>query len=179
MLGNAFGTAMRLGLRPGDRWTSIIPLFIAVCIMNLLGSLQVGGAYVGVPAFDPIDVFRIIEEERCTALSGVPTSFVAMLDHPRREEFDLSSLRTGTCGGADADPAQLRRCAEAFPQSGLCQVYGQTESGTLVACPEATDPARFDTVGLPLPGFEVRITDAEAACSRPARSGRSRRGAPW
>ena len=160
MLGNAFGTAMRLGLRPGDRWTSIIPLFhCAGCIMNLLGSLQTGAAYVGVPAFDPLDMFRIIETERCTALSGVPTSYVAMLDHPRRGTFDLSSLRTGTCGGADADPAQLRRCAEAFPQPGLCQVYGQTESGTLVACPEATDPERFSTVGFPLPGFEVRITD--------------------
>ena len=162
MLGNAYGTAMRLGLRPGDRWTSIIPLFhCAGCIMNLLGSLQAGGTYVGVPAFDPIDMFRIIEEERCTVLSGVPTSYVAMLDHAQRKDFDLSSLRTGTCGGADADPAQLRRCAEAFPQPGLCQVFGQTESGTLVACPEATDPARFDTVGFPLPGYEVRITDVE------------------
>jgi acyl-CoA synthetase (AMP-forming)/AMP-acid ligase II len=162
MLGNSFGTAMRLGLRACDRWTSIIPLFhCAGCIMNLLGVLQVGGAYVGVPAFDPVDMFRIIEGEMCTALSGVPTSYVAMLDHPRRTEFNLSSLRTGTCGGADADPAQLRRCAEAFPQPGLCQVYGQTESGTLIACPEATDPARFSTVGFPLPGYEVRITDAE------------------
>ncbi len=162
MLGNSFGTAKRLGLRPGDRWTSIIPLFhCAGCIMNLLGSLQVGGAYVGVPAFDPITMFRIIEQERCTVLSGVPTSYVAMLDHAGRKDFDLSSLRTGTCGGADADPAQLRRCAEAFPQPGLCQVYGQTESGTLIACPDATDPARFDTVGFPLPGYEVRITDPE------------------
>jgi fatty-acyl-CoA synthase len=160
MLGNAFGTAMRLGLRPGDRWTSIIPLFhCAGCIMNLLGSLQTGTAYVGVPAFDPIDMFTIIESERCTAMSGVPTSYVAMLDHPKRGAFDLSSLRTGTCGGADADPALLQRCAEAFPQPGLCQVYGQTESGTLVACPEATDPHRFSTVGFPLPGYEIRITD--------------------
>lgn len=164
MLGNAFGSAGRLGIGPGDRWTSIIPLFhCAGCIMNLLGCLQAGAAYVGVPAFDAVDMFGIVERERCTALSGVPTSYVAMLDHPRRGEFNLSSLRTGTCGGADADPALLRRCAEVFPQPGLCQVYGQTESGTLVACPEASDPERFGTVGFPLPGFEVRITDSAGA----------------
>ncbi len=164
MLGNAFGTASRLGLGPGDRWTSIIPLFhCAGCIMNLLGSLQAGAAYVGVPAFDPVGMFTIIETERCTALSGVPTSYVAMLEHKRRPEFDLSTLRTGTCGGADVDPALLERCAAAFPQPGLCQVYGQTESGTLVACPEASDPQRFATVGFPLPGYEVRITDNEGA----------------
>jgi fatty-acyl-CoA synthase len=159
MLGNAFGTAQRLGLVPGDRWTSIIPLFhCAGCIMNLLGSLQSGAAYVGVPAFDAVDMFRVIETERCSALSGVPTSYLAMLEHPRRADFDLSSLRTGTCGGADSDPALLQRCAEAFPQTGLCQVYGQTESGTLIACPDATDPERFASAGFPLPGYEVRIT---------------------
>lgn len=164
MLGNAFGSASRLGIGPGDRWTSIIPLFhCAGCIMNLLGCLQVGAAYVGVPAFDPVAMFGLIEQERCTALSGVPTSYVAMLDHPRRGAYDLSSLRTGTCGGADANPALLRRCAESFPQPGLCQVYGQTESGTLVACPEANDPDRFATVGFPLPGFEVRVTDSAGA----------------
>jgi fatty-acyl-CoA synthase len=172
MLANAFGTAMRLGLRPGDRWTSIIPLFhCAGCIMNLLGSLQAGATYVGVPAFDPVDMFRIIESERCTALSGVPTSYVAMLDHPRRTEFDLSSLRTGTCGGADADPEKLKLCAEVFPQPGLCQVYGQTESGTLVACPDANDPARFDTVGFPLPGYEVRVTGEAGDILEPGQVG--------
>lgn len=164
MLANAFGSASRLSIGPGDRWTSIIPLFhCAGCIMNLLGCLQAGATYVGVPAFDPVAMFGIVERERCTALSGVPTSYVAMLEHPRRGDFDLSSLRTGTCGGADADPALLRRCAEEFPQPGLCQVYGQTESGTLVACPEASDPERFATVGFPLPGFDVRITDSAGA----------------
>jgi acyl-CoA synthetase (AMP-forming)/AMP-acid ligase II len=169
MLGNAYGTAQRLGISPGDRWTSIIPLFhCAGCIMNLLGSLQSGAAYVGVPAFDPVDMFRVIEAERCTALSGVPTSYLAMLEHKRLGEFDLSSLRTGTCGGADTDPELLRRCAVAFPQPGLVQVYGQTESGTLVACPEATDPERFVSAGFPLPGYEVRITHPDSGAALPA-----------
>lgn len=160
MMQNAWETAQRLGIRAGDRWTSIIPLFhCAGCIMNLLGCLQTGACYVGVPAFDPERMFRIIENERCTALSGVPTSYLAMLQHPTRARYDLSSLRTGTCGGADCNPEIIRRCAEEFPQPQLCQVYGQTEASTLIACPSFDDPERFETAGPPLPGFELRVTD--------------------
>jgi fatty-acyl-CoA synthase len=169
MLANAWGTSQRLGVTAGDRWTSIIPLFhCAGCILNLLGSLQCGGAYVGVPAFDPVVLFEIIERERCTLLSGVPTSYAGMLDHPQRGRFDLGSLRAGTCGGADADPAVLRRCAAEFPMPRLAQVYGQTESATLVTCPEPEDEARFATAGRALPGYELRIGDPETDESLPA-----------
>jgi acyl-CoA synthetase (AMP-forming)/AMP-acid ligase II len=160
MLANAFGTAQRLGLQKGDRWTSIIPLFhCAGCIMNLLGTLQYGACYVGVPAFDPVEMFRVIESERCTFLSGVPTSYLAMLTHPQRAEFDLSTLRAGTCGGADVDPVVLQRCVDEFPMPGLIQVYGQTEASTVITAPYASDPDRIETSGFPLPGCEVRITD--------------------
>lgn len=160
MMANAAGSAARLNVRPGERWTSIIPLFhCAGCIMNLLGCLQAGAAYVGVPAFDPEHMFQVIEMERCSLLSGVPTSYLAMLDHPARRTHDLTSLRTGTCGGADCDPVILRRCAQEFPIPGLCQVYGQTEVSTLATCPAPDDANRFDTAGPPLPGARVRITD--------------------
>ncbi|WP_395686695.1 AMP-binding protein [Aestuariivirga sp.] len=155
-------SAARLGLRSGDRWTSIIPLFhCAGCILNLLGCLSHGAAYVGVPAFDPENMFRVIESERCTFLSGVPTSYLAMLDHPARQQYDLSSLRAGSCGGADCNPDVLRRCAEEFPMTGLSQVYGQTEGATLFVCPAADDPLRWETAGLPLPGYEIRIADPQ------------------
>jgi fatty-acyl-CoA synthase len=104
-------------------------------------------------------MFRVIEKERCTVLSGVPTSYLAMLQHPRRQQYDLTSLRTGTCGGADCSPELLRQCATEFPQAQLCQVYGQTEASTLIACPASDDPERFETAGPPLPGFDLRITD--------------------
>jgi fatty-acyl-CoA synthase len=160
MLGNAWQTAQRLGFRAGDRYTSIIPLFhCAGCILGLLGSLQTGATYVGVPAFDPEALFRVIEAERCTLMSGVPTSYLAMLRHPARTRYDLSSLRAGTCGGADANPEVLAECARAFPMPGLSQVYGQTEAATLISCPRYDDPERFVTAGPPLPGHEVRITD--------------------
>jgi fatty-acyl-CoA synthase len=160
MLANAWGTTGRLGVVAGDRWTSIIPLFhCAGCILNLLGCLQRGATYVGVPAFDPVAMFRIIEAERCTHLTGVPTSYLAMLEHPERARFDLTSLRAGTCGGADTDAAMLARCAESFPMPRVAQVYGQTEVSTLVSCPALDDDDRFAAAGAPLPGVAVRITD--------------------
>jgi len=162
MMMNAHASAIRLGLAADDRWTSIIPLFhCAGCIMNVLGCLQAGAAYVGVPSFDPETMFRVIAVERCTFLSGVPTSYLAMLDHPARNRYDLTSLRAGTCGGADCNPDILRRCAAEFPIPGLAQVYGQTEGATLFACPEAGDPLRFETAGMPLPDYEVRIVEPQ------------------
>ena len=160
MMANAWGISERLKVTAEDRWTSIIPLFhCAGCIMCILGTVQRGSAYVGVSHFDPAAMFRIVERERCTMLSGVPTSYVAMLDHPARDDHDLSTLRAGTCGGADTDPALLARCAEAFPIPGVVQVYGQTEASTLIALADCQAPERFETCGPPLPGAAVRIAD--------------------
>jgi fatty-acyl-CoA synthase len=103
-------------------------------------------------------------------MSGVPTSYVAMLEHPERKQFDLSTMRSGSCGGADADPEALRRCAEEFPMPRLAQVYGQTESSTLVTCPEDSDEDRFATAGTPLPGYEVRIADPQTGAVLPVGS---------
>ena len=159
-MANAWGISERLGVTAEDRWTSIIPLFhCAGCIMCILGTVQRGSAYIGVSHFDPAAMFRVVEEERCTMLSGVPTSYLAMLDHPARGGHDLSTLRAGTCGGADTDPALLARCAEAFPIPGVVQVYGQTEASTLIALADCRAPERFETCGPPLPGAEVRIAD--------------------
>src|SRR5262249_18548793 len=162
MLANAWGTSQRLGLRAGDRWTSIIPLFhCAGCILNLLGSLQNGAAYVGVPSFDPVGLFEIIERERCTFLTGVPTAYTGLpaqpvlLPHPEPRRFALPPPRAGVCGGPGPAPAVLQRCAAEFPMPRLAQVYGQTESATLVTCPEIEDEERFTTAGRALPGYEL------------------------
>jgi fatty-acyl-CoA synthase len=159
MLFCAWQVTRRLAIDGNDRWTSFIPLFhCAGCIMAMLGVLQRGACYVGVAAFDPVAMFRVIEQQRCTVLSGVPTSYLAMLEHPARGDFDLSSLRTGTCGGANAHADMLRACARDFPIPHLANVYGQTETATIVTCPAFDDPQRFDTVGPVLDACELRIT---------------------
>lgn len=162
MMLNAAITAKRLELRPKDRWTSIIPLFhCAGCIMNLTGCLYAGATYVGVPSFDAEAMLQIVESERCTLLTGVPTSFLAMLEHPARSKHDLSSLRSGTCGGADCDPSVLERCAKEFPIPGLVQVYGQTESSTLISLDTPDSEHRWVTAGLALDGTSLRVTHPE------------------
>ncbi len=168
MMANAWGISGRLRVTGRDRWTSIIPLFhCAGCIMCILGTVQRGAAYVGVSSFDAARMFRVIEDERCTMLSGVPTSYVAMLEHPARGGHDLATLRAGTCGGADTDPALLERCAEEFPIPGLVQVYGQTESSTLIALADCEAAERFATCGQPLPGARVRIADPASGAPLP------------
>ena len=169
MLANAWGITGRLNVTEKDRWTSIIPFFhCAGCIMCVLGTVQRGSCYVGVPSFAPTEMFAIMQSEKCTMLSGVPTSHIAMLEHPDRAQYDLSTLRAGTCGGADTDPDLLRRCAEAFPLPGVVQVYGQTEASTLISLPDSNAPERFDTCGPPLPGANVRITNPETGAELPA-----------
>lgn len=169
MMLNAAATARRLNVSHEDRWTSIIPLFhCAGCIMNLMGCLTQGAAYVGVPAFDAEDMFRIIESERCTLLTGVPTSYLSMLQHPQRHRYNLRSLRAGTCGGSDCDPGVLARCSAEFPMPGLVQVYGQTEASTLIALDEPDSPLRWETSGMPLEGMELRIAHPDTrACLAP------------
>jgi len=159
MLFCSWQVTRRLAIGENDRWTSFIPLFhCAGCIMALLGVLQRGARYVGVSHFDPELMFRIVEAERCTVISGVPTSFLAMLEHPALERHDLTSLRTGTCGGANANADMLRACAARFPVPHLANVYGQTESATIISCPAFNDPDRFDTAGPVLDDCELRIT---------------------
>jgi fatty-acyl-CoA synthase len=152
----------RLGIGESDKWTSMIPLFhCAGCIFNLLGSISSGACYVGVSHFDPELMFEIIEGERATIFSGVPTGYHAMLNHSSRPRYDLSTLRGGTCGGAHCNPAMLRQCAEEFPMPGLAQVYGQTECATLFTAAAFDDPDRFETAGLPLPPCELRIVEPD------------------
>ncbi|HUT49765.1 MAG TPA: AMP-binding protein [Alphaproteobacteria bacterium] len=168
MMANAWGISGRLRVTPADRWITFIPLFhCAGCIMCILGTVQRGCTFLSMPSFDPLQMFSVMQDQKCTILSGVPTSYLAMLDHPGRSGFDLSSLRAGTCGGADTDPELLRRCAEGFPVPGLVQVYGQTESSTLISLADCEAPYRWETCGPPLPGATVRITDARTGAVLP------------
>ncbi len=153
----------RLKIGSEDRITSIVPMFhsASFCVA-IPGCLAVGATFLGLEAFDAVEMFDVIERHRATVHVAVPTSLRMMLEHPRRNEFDLSSLRVGTCGGADVEPELLRRCAAEFPIPGLVQAYGLTESAGLISCPEPGDPDRFETAGQPLPEYNVRIVDPES-----------------
>lgn len=152
----------RLGVDATDVVTSIVPMFHSASFcMAVPGCLATGARFVGLDAFDPVEMMRVIETERASVHIAVPTTLRAMLQHPRRGEFDLSSLRVGTCGGADTDPELLAACIAEFPFPGLVQMYGLTEAAAIVTCPPPFAGRDLTTAGTPLPGYEVRIASAD------------------
>ena len=89
--------------------------------------------------FDPLAVLGAIEAERCTALHGVPTMFIAWLDHPEFKKFDLSSLRTGIMGGAPGPIELIKRVVGEMHMSGVANAFGMTETGpTRLSRPRST-----------------------------------------
>jgi acyl-CoA synthetase (AMP-forming)/AMP-acid ligase II len=164
VMANGDNVFARLGITEADTVTSIVPMFHSASFCTAIsGCLATGARYVGCAAFDAVGMMRLIEQTRATVHISVPTTLRAMLNHPERSRFDLSSLRVGTCGGADSDPKLLSDCAVSFPIPGLVHVYGLTEASALATCSEPDSPHRFDTAGAPLPGYEIRIVSTTSA----------------
>jgi fatty-acyl-CoA synthase len=138
-------------------------------LSNLL-CLSVGASIV-VPAehFDPLAVLEAIQEERCTALHGVPTMFIRELEHPRFAEFNLTSLRTGIMAGAPCPPELMKRVMNDMHCSEILIGYGQTEASpiTHLTRPEDSLALRTETVGTNLPHQEVKIVDARTNSKLP------------
>jgi fatty-acyl-CoA synthase len=123
----------------------------------------VSGATMVVPAahFDPEATLQAVEEERCTALHGVPTMFIAQLDHPRFAQFDLRTLRTGIMAGAPCPIAIMRRVVGEMYCHELTIAYGLTEASPVITMTTTDDPieVRVAAVGRALPHTEVKIVD--------------------
>jgi fatty-acyl-CoA synthase len=121
------------------------------------------GAAMVIPAeyFDPLATLQAIAEERCTAVHGVPTMFIAELEHPRFGEFDLTSLRTGIMAGSPCPIDVMRRVVRDMHCSELTIVYGLTETSPGVTQTTPDDPLelRVTTVGRPMPHTEIKIVD--------------------
>jgi fatty-acyl-CoA synthase len=115
--------------------------------------------------FDPLVTLRTAEDERCTALHGVPTMFIAMLDHPRFAEFDLSTLRTGIMAGSTCPMEVMRQVMQRMHMSDVTIAYGMTETSPVSFQTTPGDPVdrRVDSVGRIHPHVEVRIVDKDGA----------------
>jgi long-chain acyl-CoA synthetase len=137
------------------------PLFHISGLQTLLLSALTGGKLVlRSGRFDPTQIFDLIESERVTHLSGVPTMLSRMLDHPRFSATDLSTVRSVSTGGMPVSSALLDRIRLAFPQvrRGLGQVYGLSESGGVLTMAGGSDTEKYPTAaGRPLPVVELRI----------------------
>ena len=161
--GKFLGRAMRL--TQTDRICIPVPLYhcFGMVIGNLV-ALTHGCAmvYPG-EGFDPLATLEAVQAEGCTALYGVPTMFIAELDHPEFTRFDLSTLRTGVMAGAPCPIEVMRRVVERMNMREITICYGMTETSPVSFQSAADDPLerRVSTVGRIHPHLEVKIVDAE------------------
>jgi len=160
---NGFFTGEGMGFTADDKLCCCVPLFhcfgITLASMNVLTH---GCTQVMVERFDPLVVLASVHKERCTALYGVPTMFIAELNHPMFDMFDLTSLRTGIMAGSLCPVELMRACNEKMYMT-ITSVYGLTESTPGMTHTTLEDPfeARCHTVGKEYPHTEVKILDPE------------------
>ena len=144
-----------------------IPVPFYHCFGCVMGSLNcvVHGSTMIIPAerFDPLQTLHAISAERCTAVHGVPTMFIAQLGHPEFTNLDLSSLRTGIMAGSPCPIEVMREVIDRMGADRITIAYGQTEASPVVTQTLADDSIerRVSTVGKVLPGVEVRLVDPE------------------
>lgn len=165
IVNNAWEVAAGMKLDSTDRLCLPVPFFHSLgCILGILACVNVGAAMVPLENFDPVMVLATVEKEKCTALHGVPTMFIAELEHPDLGKYDLSALRTGIIAGS---PCPVELMKEIILRMGIEEItiaYGQTEASPVICQTRVEDPLemRVSTVGRPLPGVEVKIVDPES-----------------
>ncbi|RBP08706.1 fatty-acyl-CoA synthase [Roseiarcus fermentans] len=175
ILNNGFfiGEAMRL--TPADRLCIPVPYYH--CFGMVLGNLAcvTHGATMVSPSegFDPVATLEAVEAEGCTGLHGVPTMFIAMLDHPEFDRFDLRTLRTGIMAGSPCPVEVMRRVIEMMHMREVTIAYGMTETSPVSFQSACDDPIgrRVSTVGRVQPHLEVKIVDHEGRIVPPGVAG--------
>lgn len=147
-----------------DRVCLPVPLFHCFgCVLGVLAAINHGAALVILESFSPMHVMASVDQEKCTALYGVPTMFLAVLEHKLFERFDFSSLRTGIMAGSVCPEPLMRRVVEKMYMREITICYGLTEGSPVMTQSLVTDPfeRRVQTVGRAMPCIEVRIVDPE------------------
>ena len=175
LINNSYFIGESLKLTEIDRICIPVPLYH--CFGMVLGNLAciTHGAAMIYPdeAFDPLTVLRSVQEERCTAVYGVPTMFIAELEHPDFDKYDMSSLRTGIMAGSPCPIEVMKRVFDEMSMSQVTIAYGMTETSPVSFMTSTDDPLerRVSTVGRAHPHVEVKIIDAEGAVVPPGERG--------
>ena len=165
ILNNGFFIGEAMTLTEADRLCIPVPLYH--CFGMVLGNLAAltHGSTIVYPndGFDPLSVLESVQAEKCTALHGVPTMFIAELAQPRFAEFDLSSLRTGIMAGSPCPVEVMKQVVSGMHMSEVTIAYGMTETSPVSCQSTTTTPLskRVSTVGLVQPHLEIKVIDAE------------------
>jgi fatty-acyl-CoA synthase len=160
-----------MGMTEKDSLLIQVPLFHCFgCVMSTMNCVYHGSTMVVLEFFDPAKALQMIAAERCTAVNGVPTMFVAMLNHPDFECYDLQSLRTGIMAGAPCPEETMNQVRTKMHCEEVVIAFGQTESAPVMTMTRRDDPVelRVATVGRLLPDIEGKIVDPENGKDLPA-----------
>jgi fatty-acyl-CoA synthase len=164
VVNNGRFVAMAMKLGASDRLCIPVPLYHCFgMVLSVLACVSVGACMIFPgEAFDPLATMRAVSEERCTALHGVPTMFIAQLDHPDFGKFDFSTLRTGIMAGAPCPIEVMKRVVTDMHMAEVTIAYGMTETSPVSFQSATDDPLdkRVATVGRVQPHLECKIVDA-------------------
>ena len=166
--GQFIGDCMKFS--PADRLCITVPLFHCFgCVLGVMACVTHGTSMCMVEVYHPVKVMEAVQNEHCTALHGVPTMFIAILEHERFHEFSFPGLRTGIMAGSPCPIRVMRQVIEEMGMREITISYGQTESSPVVTQTTTDDPleARVNTVGRTLPHTEVKIVDPETGADMP------------
>jgi fatty-acyl-CoA synthase len=162
ILNNGFHIGERQKFTESERLCLTVPLFHCFgLVLGVMAILTHGATLVILESFDPLLALASVQKERCTALYGVPTMFIAELNHPMFGMFNLSSLRTGIMAGSPCPMEIMKRVIGDMRCREITIAYGLTEGSPVMTQTATNDPIemRVSTVGQALPGIEVRIVN--------------------
>lgn len=159
-----------MGMTEKDTLLIQVPVFHCFgCVMSTLNSVYHGSTMVLLEYFDALKALEAIQQEKCTAVNGVPTMYVAILHHPDFERYDLTSLRTGIMAGAPCPIETMNQVNTKMYCPEVVIAFGQTESSPVMTMTRRDDPVelRVATVGRLLPDIEGKIIDPETGLDLP------------
>jgi len=153
-----------MGMTEKDNLLIQVPLFHCFgCVMSSLNCVYHGSTMVVLEYFDPLKALQTISAEKCTAINGVPTMFIAILNHPDFDKYDITSLRTGIMAGAPCPVETMNQVRTKIHCPEIVIAFGQTESAPVMTMTRRDDPVelRVSTVGMLLPDIEGKIIDPD------------------
>lgn len=160
----------RMHFTKEDRLLIVVPLFHCFgIVLGVMSCLTHGSTMVLMEKYNPLKEMEILVSEKCTAVHGVPTMFIGMLEHPQFSTFDFSNLRTGIMAGSPCPIKTMKDVTSKMNLKELTIVFGQTESSPGMTQSSASDPLdlRVSTVGKLLPHTEGKVIDPETGLEQP------------